>query len=714
MEALATLANSKANLPGKPYAFIPYLWACDSQAAMLNCWKAAAVGTPGGVVIRCDLMAVYRFTGSDYKQLSSWTVQANWQVVDSTVNVTTIPGAAGEFLFKCSDSPISWQGDVYRWNIEAQTPAWVRWTSLAYSEPSGLTGASIRREGTWLGEFARLRSNITKSLYGSSGNPLTAAGAWVEVVRDGETFQEYQEVSLNKVFETKPYAFTASRFPQLPVFHFSDIQAVFPISGAVNPKLVTQWTYVVADVLPTGTEFTWLSGNGYTVLYAHKRIEIHLKGNFGWMGITGRLQVDLGLTVAYGTIPSGRTSRFLPLTDPDPIFTAGDSRGLGTTAHVVPTNTNNKAVCILADVQWNGNGDLVLWAELDPASDIWFFELPWIYEGPNYGTFRIEFDVTDKAYHIHNTAQLASISLPVNPVTQGTPVTIWSKFWDVYQDDHFDNRDPAVFTWLQTSGRVMLSMEGITGGCWYAKPRPLTGVSPDKLIVDWVRDEFGQDVLYETSLLRRYANYYTLLRNINTPDHLTVTASEMQVSRMIGWGFPKCFVRSYDDTPNTCDLQQSHPNPRIDAYYPKFSVIIAVMIKKLNWDHVFQGAQQHVGDPTYYLDTTTVDIGFVQNGTFLTLQTVTLDEHNEVAWIYPHWINFTHTALTYRARSGTTKVKADVQAIIVWPDPKLLGEDSDMPAVYGILNSPGAIGGMGTPIMAFHYNDTVRLLDQLT
>jgi hypothetical protein len=181
-DALATLANSKAQLTGKPYRFLPLWFVCSNAEAMLRCWAAwgsepAGNLSSGGFAVRTDIKKVFRLKHSDYTQAGSWQEEAHFKAAATTIERTALTGlAVGDFVY---------QTDVSTWFRLNALPA------TAQGNWSVYTG--------WSGELNRMRQAMFLFF---RGNPT----AWH--FKDGEWYSR----------ELGPNLFTGQRFS-------------FPVSG---------------------------------------------------------------------------------------------------------------------------------------------------------------------------------------------------------------------------------------------------------------------------------------------------------------------------------------------------------------------------------------------------------------------------------------------------------------------------------------------------
>lgn len=288
------------------------------------------------------------------------------------------------------------------------------------------------------------------------------------------------------------------------------------------------------------------------------------------------------------------------------------------------------------------------------------------------------------AQAIHGTSNVSKIDLPTGSA-EFSSIGFWFRRGVIDPPPGFETRDRWV--WGIKGHISARPVAGALNGFMSAEAIPLVGVDPDETAFDPTPDP-GSD----ESILARYAKHnYTAVQGIRADLPI---GEVYKVSQLIDYKVPRVYFRRDTDNPNTVKLAMfEEPANRIRVG----ATIYQVTVKRLP-DPGDEDATPQVSGPVKL-----VRLGCIRNGNFHELTGVIISAGTESTTFQPDWIDFTQDSLCYSAAGPE---RYDVQAMIVLPNPHLLGFSYRGVGVF--TDMPDTI-----PVMAFHYNDTESLLNQI-
>lgn len=184
MATLASLANSKPTLSGRPYLFLPEMWEVPDEPAMLKLGCADRGELPGGVAIRADLGVPLQLTGPDYRDAASWTAYTEPRFFVATSSsdgrYTTQPQWSWSWLIGSSRYPAvkegtsaaSWVTRAAPWQYELERLRTDLRARLL--QPIGLAPQLINGE-FYAGPATVPAAGLSESRYVVGGGSLTLA-----------------------------------------------------------------------------------------------------------------------------------------------------------------------------------------------------------------------------------------------------------------------------------------------------------------------------------------------------------------------------------------------------------------------------------------------------------------------------------------------------------------------------------------------------------
>lgn len=652
MANLASSANGKSSFTDKPFRFLPPVRAFETKPAMLRWWGAENGGF-ANVALGFGGIAVIRSEQTAY-QLASLphTVEANW-------------APASNFFVWTGDAAPTGAAGAFGYNFRQLGEGIRRWS---------VTGNRWESYLGWRGELRRLRSQCFSNIF---PNLLTTVRS---VERDGAWYVEPPLQTFGGLWsdEVFPWA-TGNTWSPFGFRHdfFKAVRYVYADNG--TPTTVDSVGTLSASMYGLRVEGANL-----------KHAVFRLKGRFGdgnipLLTFSVRIGISRALPGA-GTIPGYQVINQLGLTVTeatfnDPIF--GPTRTVTFSADLLAWDGTQSEFGI--DITGGFVGDLY---EINPSA--------------LSGTIRFRREVSSTAEGIHAQFPLKQITLPDTPENVSPP-------WVWFQNANSGISDPApqgAEIWYSAITGWLATPSGVTDGVWMARPLPLSNVE----------FEDQAETLLAGSLIRPILHRYARAASIASPNWPTVaedtngliltaaTDSDYEVSRVLMFQMPPVYIREVTEQSTQAEMdyqrklymygsKQQH-NWRFDLVHRR-GMIYSVTARRMH-DPLSVQVPQYIGTAR------TISIGYLFGGTnpgnYRHLISITIPADQEKVTIYPRWPILDGTSLAFQCE--------DPVAVFATIMPFSPGSSKAMePSIIDVFDS-----GRVTPIMAFHYNDTEKML----
>lgn len=676
---LAAKANAKTSLRGKPYIFSSSFYVFETTDHMLSCSRMdSGEYAHGNTGIIKDINKAYKYKGfgdtrliSEYDELPSGSMYVGDSLPtgNDNFNLAFLKGV----------------NVIYRW--DKRTDQWLTFGDF-------VTGHTTNG---WLTELKRLRNDINHIIFYPNYHASTTGvkdyyslntlGYCVYVTgSDGEIYFTPQQLITASVFTDTRYPFepitsgwtTYDGFSHpmqwqnntMPIYEFADISYIYPQPQAPSVETIIRFFADAEQGTDRNNYFnsnhgvkyrvkTNISGSNYPILDAMVFIpfETFNVANLPYTGSTPSYTLDTNITPT------------------DIIFFGGPTGSITGDRYIGVNLYYSQSVF---DVQqWDLSFEMGGATTLANGSHM----KDYLNTYNGRPSLRWISNASTAVNHIHATKEIGEIYLPKGVTSNGDTDVL--KIY-TYYFSHY--RYGPYYYWATTTNPLVQAVSG-SYGFFMARSRPLIGLNCDPVFeVPWVG---------ERSIISRYARgpYSELPDLVAYP----ITSSEMHYSQMVDNNIPSIPVYQY---PSTGKIGQDITG----KYLPSGSMVWRCRINRVN-----QITSSTFVEPIsqYHSQSATpmpYDVGFIRNGSYVSLASGSIPSGSNQVTLYPEWVIFDATALTYKNISGSYRVDANICVKNQTICGVGYGSNPVTPFLVDVRNG----------IYAMHLNDTERLLDAVT
>jgi hypothetical protein len=647
LRALAALANGKAQLPGKPFRFLPPIYFVTNEATMLNTWQANNGEYPGGYVCQTNTPGffgrAYQLIAEDYKQLASWQVDPGGMVVSNTLaRLNTSSPDVGTVGLVTSDQSVY----IRRPRITGGNPVWEKYNGLK-------------------SELERLRNAIAKTF----------------LFRGAERWEE------NRDLGTIAYITNLTNLSETAVSRYFGAWHIYGFtgwdSGSLEPEdnstMIKNWRYLWADdgtptkllcAIEAGVFIPYLGGSGYPIEYTDLTdIRTFYEGNLVLqtlkvtkVGFKFRLKSKIkGRIIGRINFRYSRNSGIAPQ------FTLGGDTSIITGQTAFPASNSDPRVEVRIEIPNVNDGTWEITMTQTSNFDSVTLLSPYLgsaQDEPNrngIAHFRFEFEVTDKApaSGIHRSLPISSLTLPeLNDVPP--KMYCWTQV-----GASLNSRAPTP-RWFQM-GQMRVSVSGKTDGCVLFRPSMLQGQSMETKAI-WDHEQ-RRTLHFEADRSKRF-------------DDPALTGVLAQVNPALDYRLPAIYVRRSTDSPNLIKLTPLPIYPN-GGTVPEFMTVRRVRVRRVLT--TTNGVR-----PAGELPALPVKLGCIRNGAFSSFVTLTIPANQMEAQAEASWPDFTQDSLAYECAE-----RVYVDADVIMPNTLTEGTAVTYPILAAHYNdTEGALTGL--------------------